>query len=606
MSQRVVAGTPDRNPSTGTRSWSGGVLVALSAAIGILCGVRAIARLELPRTVSLLGLEPLPREGLGVAWTQRALWPADLQALALERLIGVTAALFVAAAVIGTLNVVILLAESASERRSELAVRSAVGASPMQLVRLLLRSLRALMLGGLSLGLVAGVGAGAVGRALWPAARLDLDLLGSTDVLAALALVIAACVVAYLASAWKMARGGRAAVVLRAGTRGGADPLAVFVRKALTATHAAVAGAVLLGAVTLASTVRILDADPSLGAEGTTVVELTAPAADRWTALRSAIREIPGIEAESLAAPGALVGLGVREIAVAECGRCSRGLMPAPLWNAVADHHAVGPGYFELAGVSLVAGRGFDEDDRAGAEPVALVNETFARTAFERGQPIGKKVRIGSEFTNWYTVVGVVDDVEVAVLGADETARAAVYLSALQQPTRSATLLLRGDETALDAAETVIGSLGFAAEPRRSLAAYRADAVRELRWSGRAAALAAFLALLLAANGVYVGALQTTRRRTTEIAIRRAVGATPLHVVRYVLGERLRIVAWGMAGFVFLGTLLVALLQNAAGVPAPAPVTYVGIGLSIAVLALAASVRAAREALAVEPARVLE
>jgi putative ABC transport system permease protein len=591
----------------GTRpdSRSRGALVALAAATGILVGLRAIVHVELPRLVPLLGLEPIPREGLGVAWSELASWPADLQAAALERLILVVTVLFLCAALVATLNGVIVLAESAAGRRGELAVRSALGASPVRLTIMMLRELRTLLLGGLGVGIVGGVAAGSAARALWPAPLATWLPLESSDLLLALLGLWIAVAAAYLAAGWQTTRKGRTAIVLRAGTRTDADPGAVFVRKVLTAGHAAIAGTVLVGAVTLASALDT-GAAPGDGDGETVVYDLTAPEPGTWSPLLTVIRDVPGIEAESLAAPGALVGLGIREIAIAECGNCSRGLMPAPLWNALADHHAVAPGYVELAGLSVLEGRDFTDEDAEGAEPVALVNETFARSSFERGEPIGKRVRIGADFDAWYRVVGVVADQSVPVLGADERTREAVYLNALRRAPRHGTLLLRGSTEGLRVAEGVMSARGFDPGPGRTVGAHRAEALRELRWTYRAAVLAAVLVLLLAAHGVYAMALQTTRRRTAEVAIHRAVGATPLRVASHVLGERLRVTAWGLAGFGFFGTLIVALLRSAAGMPPPGPLTYAGVALLLSGVALVASGRAAKEALAVEPSAILD
>jgi hypothetical protein len=280
--------------------------------------------------------------------------------------------------------------------------------------------------------------------------------------------------------------------------------------------------------------------------------------------------------------------------------------MPAPLWNVLADHHAVSPGFFELAGIEVLSGRPFTASDRPDAEPVILVNETFARTAFERGLPIGKRVRIGSDLGSWYRVIGVVADHAVPVLGADASPKEVVYLSALQQSPRSGTLLLRGSGGALDRAEATMAGLGFAAGPRRTLGEHRANAARPLRWAYMIAAVVAGLALLLAGHGVYATALQTTRRRIAELAIRRALGASPRRIVAYVLLDRLRVVAWGLAGFAFFGMLAVALLQNAAGLPPAPPGAYLGIALALAALAIAASARAAQEATTVEPGVLLE
>jgi hypothetical protein len=591
------------------RAWSGGALVAVSASVGLLAGMRAAIRVDLPGLHPLLELDGIPREGLGIAWSARALWPADIQASALERLLVVLCALALSAVLVATLNALILLAESAANRRAELAVRSAVGATPAVIARMLRLELRPLLTAGAALGLLAGLAGGGAARALWPGPLASVSLRSPTDLLVAVAGLVGALTAVYVHGGLRAARPERAASVLRAGTRTGADPMAVFARKALTAGHTSLAGTLLVGTLALSGTLGAASGgdDDGYGDEGATVAySATAPRAGAWSELLARVAGIPGIEAESLGAPGALLGLGIREVATAECGNCSRGLMPAPLWNVLADHHAVSPGFFELAGIEVLSGRPFTASDGPDAEPVILVNETFARTAFERGLPIGKRVRIGSDLGSWYRVIGVVADHAVPVLGADASPKEVVYLSALQQSPRSGTLLLRGSGGALDRAEATMAGLGFAAGPRRTLGEHRANAARPLRWAYMIAAVVAGLALLLAGHGVYATALQTTRRRIAELAIRRALGASPRRIVAYVLLDRLRVVAWGLAGFAFFGMLAVALLQNAAGLPPAPPGAYLGIALALAALAIAASARAAQEATTVEPGVLLE
>lgn len=585
-------------------SW-GSASVALAAATGLMVGLRSIVHVELPRLHSLIGIDAIPREGLGIAWTSRAVWPADLQLAGLDRLVVVVAAIVLAAALVGTLNAVMLLAEAAASRGRELAVRGALGATPTVLASEMIGAIRTLLITGVALGTVLGIAAGGLARLLWPGPLLGMRPGASGDLLLGVGIAVALAAAAHVSTGLRAAHGSRAASALRAGARAGSDPMAVFVRNALSAGHTAVAGALLVAALALT---QALDEGGAIGPGGatSTTFTVTSPGPAGWVDLLSEIREIPGIEAESLAAPGALVGLGVREIATSECGRCWRGDMPAPLWTALADHIAVAPGFFELAGIEVVEGRDFDSADRLGSERVALVNETFARTSFERGRPIGKKVRIGSDFANWYTVIGVVTDVRSPVVGSDESAREVVYMSALQQPPRSGTLLVRGSDDAVVVVDDTLARAGYSPGRARTLSEHRADSAATLLWSQRLAALVAILALALAAHGVYATALQTTRRQVGELAVRRAVGADARRIAVYVLTGRLRVVGWGLAGFGFFGTLMVALLQNAAGLPPAGPMAYGIIATVLVLVALTASARATREALTVDPAAVLE
>lgn len=590
---------------TKSGSLNGGTLAAVAVSTGLLVGLRSIVFVELPRLQTLIGVDTLPREGLGVRWTSRALWPSDFQLAGLERLMEVVAVLVLAAALVGTLNAVILLAESAANRGRELAVRSAVGATPRVLASGMFRELRTLVLTGLTLGTLLGIAGGGLARLLWPGPLVSVRPSAAWDLLIGLGMMVVVLAVAHVVTGIRAAQGPRAAAALRAGARVGADPMAVFVRKALGAGHTAVAGTLLVAALTLTLTFEEPGAQDPRGAATVTTYTVSSPGPARWDEVLANIREIPGIEAESLAAPGALIGLGIREIAIAECGRCSRGGMPAPLWTASADHHAVGPRFFELAGIDIVAGRDFGPADLVGSERVVLVNQTFARTSFERGEPIGKKVRIGSDFANWYTVIGVVEDARVVTLGADDSPREAVYMSALQQRPRSATVLVRGRDEAVAQVQDSLARAGYSPGPAQTVSEHRADAGATLLWTQRTARLVSLLALALAMYGVYATALQTTRRQVGELAVRRALGADARRIAAYVLLGRLRVACWGLAGFAFFGTLMVALLQNAAGLPPAGFTTYGAIAVFLVVVTFVASGRALREALAVEPAAAL-
>lgn len=604
------------------RTSTGGTLASLAAAAGLLVGLRTIASYELPRPVSLLGIEPMAREGLGLVWSVRAVWPAEFQAAALERLIGLLVALVLAAIAVATLNAVILLAENAAHRKQELAIRSAVGADPWSLVRMLLAELRTLGFAGLSLGLVLGLALGGAVRAGWPGVFVSDAL--TLDALVSVAFVLAVLAglagLAHVGIGIRVGRGPEAAASLRAGARMTADPSAVFFRRAAPVVHMAVAGTALVGAVALSAAIEAAPAGgvdeqyvdeqfvdgQQIGEQQVMVISGTAPSPGAWFELLQSLEGMPDLVAESIASTGALLGLGVRDMVTTQCGRCIRGGLLVPMWGAVADHHSVGPGYFALAGIELLQGRAFVESDAAGAEPVAIVSETFARSSFESGLPLGKKIKLGRGLDDWYTVIGVVADVQVPVLGAHNMPSEALYVSALQKVPRGGHLLVRGDASAVADAHGRMTSAGFSPGEPRTLAEFRADQAVVLRWVRMVAVFLSGLVLLLAVHGVHVTSLQVTRRRWRELGIRRAVGAGSWRILWLVLGERVRVGLWGVAGMVFWGTLLVAFLRKATGMEALGPVPYLMIGGVLIGVAVASSIAAAREALGVEAGVVVD
>ncbi len=598
-------------------------MVALTAAVGALVGGRSIVAVELPGLRSLLELPPLPRVTLGIDWSGTAVWPSQLQEIALTHIVGVLLGLVLAVASVAVLNAVILLAEAGASRRGEMAVRAALGADPRTLLRLLLRDLRVLLSGALGLGLVLGLMVGGALRASWPGTLEAPGLASAAGSLIPLVLVIAA--LASLAYVTVGVRVGSARVLARELTSGARltdEGRAVALRRVLAAFQLAVAGSVLCGTLALArageslarrgsSASREVPAAVGVQEGGVAaVVPVHAPSgvgAREWASLLGRLRSVPGLEAESLATPGALLGLGVRDHDLTQCGQCVRGEFVLPLLGAVPSHHAVGPGFFAVAGRRLEEGREFTVADRAGAPRVAIVNRSLANSSFENGEPLGHQIRIGADPRAWYTVVGVVSDETVSVIGGGGRVPDAVYLSALQQPPEHADVILRGSPDSVRAAVLVLDAAGWAPGPVGSVAERRRRAAAPLAWAGLLSLGLGILALMLAMHGMHVTARQVTRRRVRELAVRRVLGASDFQVLRHAVAGTLRSAAWGAYGSMLGGTLMVALLERAsAGVSMMGPGAFAGVAVVLAVSALVASAGAARDQLAVEPGAVIE
>jgi putative ABC transport system permease protein len=589
---------------------AGGIMVALSAAAGLLVGVRSVVAVELPGVHALLRLPALPRESMGIAWTRRVVWPDQIQAAALDRVGGLIAALLLAATSVALLNALVLLLEAGSSRRREIAVRAAVGAGPRALVGLLLRDVRRLVATALALGVLLGIAGGGALRAAWPGVTEGVDLTATAASIAPALLLLAALAAGiYVRTGLVVGRTMPLAGLLSAGGRATPGRGETFVRRALSAVQMGVAGAVAIGTLAL---VGGHPTPPPLGpvADEVVVVGVQAPSGGdgaTWTHLLTRLAAVPGLQAESLSTPGALVGLGVRDYATAQCGACFRGGLPMPFWGARADHHAVGPGFFEAAGMRITSGREFTADDARGGKPVAVVNRTFASASFENGDPLGHLVRLGAGMHDWYEVVGVVEDVDTPVVGGDDLARPAVWVNALQRRMERGDVLLRGSDAAVRDATALLRAAGYAPGQPRTISRERRRAAAPLLWAGRLAALLGLLTLGLAVHGGHATALQIGRRRTREVALRRALGATDRGLLVHTLAGSARTALWGGAFAVFFGSLLVALLRQAVGgVPALGPGAYAAVFGLLTVSALLASVRAVREALAVEPAGVLD
>ncbi len=583
------------------------VVLGVGTAIGLLTAIRGVASVQLGGLVPLLELRALPVERLGLSWSEIARWPADLETEGLRTLLVAVALLGLAAAGASIMNALVSLAEDGARKARHDAIRLSVGAAPRTLFTDKIAEVRTLLFAGGTLGCLGGIVVGAMARAVWPGATIPLQL-PPFDLLLSFVLVGTILIGARLATPWAVTRGARAATLLRSGARSTEDPEAVFVRKALAAWHVTVASTVVLAGWALARGSQPGSNPMGATDTGAWVVSARAENPEAWPAMLRDISEIPGIEAETLSTPGALVGLGIRDIVVTECGACSRGMMPMPLWNEIADIHAVGPKYFELAGLDLLEGRAFGARNTVEGEGggVALVNETLANVAFAGGEPLGRRLRIGDDFDRWYTVVGIVENHQETGPGADGLRHPGVYLHAFQHSMAAASLILDGEPESIEAATHLLSGAGVSTSPPRRLSDFREQAAASLRYGGRVSLTLAVLTILIAALGIWMTSLQTVRHQARELSIRRALGASDRAITHFVLWGRLRVAAWGCAGFLFFGLLVVGVLHRTTGMPVVSIEPYLAIALSTTILSCVASGTALREALDVEPGRAID
>ena len=267
------------------------------------------------------------------------------------------------------------------------------------------------------------------------------------------------------------------------------------------------------------------------------------------------------------------------------------------------------PGYFAAMQTRLVQGREFTEQDTEQSPRVVIVNETFARRFWPNESPLHKRFRLGGVNQPLLEIVGVAQDGKYASLNEDP--RAFVYRPLWQSPLGSTSLLVRAamepqpliaavrqELQQLDANLPVAGTktlserLSFALLPARIAAAV----------------LGGFgvLALALAAIGLYGVMAYSVARRTREIGIRMALGATVSDILCMVIGQGMRLVLPGVGlGLVaaFGGMRLLRSLLF--GVSATDPLTFTGIALLLVVVALVACLIPARRATKVDPQTAL-
>jgi macrolide transport system ATP-binding/permease protein len=466
-------------------------------------------------------------------------------------------------------NVAGLLLARAAARRREIAIRFSLGAGRARVIRqLLTESLLIALLGG-AVGLLL---AAWIPQAIWgllpqfpiPVAldfSLDPRVFGFT-----LLLSLAGGLLFGLAPALQAGRDEQV-TALKEGAPAGGSARKLTLRKVLVVGQVGFSTLALMIAVLFAKSVqnaqridpgfnanRLLIATFSLGAQG-----YDEPRALQFYGrLLDRVRTLPGVRAASLAAYPPLGGGFNRSVYLegSDAQAKSNGnLIPT---------NVVEPAYFETAGIPLLRGRAFNSGDRAGAQLVAIVNQTMADRLWAGRDPIGQRFRFFGSAAP-LAIVGVARATKYVTLG--EAARPFIYLPLAQHFLDSMVLHARTEGNPAPVLEEVRrqvqaldGSL-----PLLEVATV-ADLMDRSLWVPRmgAALVGGFglLALLLAAVGIYGLMAYTVSQRTSEIGIQMALGARPLDVLGLVLRQGMTLVAIGIAGGLAAGVAISKLLGS--------------------------------------------
>jgi putative ABC transport system permease protein len=514
-------------------------------------------------------------------------------------------------------NIANLLLARAASRQREMAIRGALGASRVRVLRqLLTESLLLSATGGL-LGtllalwltdLLARVAADSIPRAL----EIRLD---GRSLVFALGVAGLSGLLFGLAPAWQAARSDVNSA-LKQESRGGT---AVGRKRALgvfAAAEIALALVLLVGAgLLLTSFHNLRQVDP--GFDPTHVVTTPArlpewkyPSADAQRAfVRRALADLAAV-------PGVTAAAAVNALPLS--GDNSSGAMTPEGWPAPppgqresADRRAITPDYFAAMGIRVLEGRAFtDADDERGA-PVAIVSRALAEHYWGGTNPIGKRLKLARHAAQapWITVIGVVADVRHGTLS--RASRQVVYYPYAQLPDPVMALVVRsaGAPGVVTAGlRDVLGRIDrdLPVDSLRPLT----DVVRSSLFTEafESALLAAFalVAVALAAAGIYAVMAYAIAQRLQEFGIRLALGATSADIIRLVAGYGIRLtgagLVLGVAGAWVLSSTLQGLLY---GVRPRDPLVFAGTAALLASIALAACVMPARRAVRVSPVTAL-
>jgi putative ABC transport system permease protein len=513
-------------------------------------------------------------------------------------------------------NVANLLLGQAAGRRKEMAVRAALGAGRLRLVRqMLTESLTLSLAGGLAGLLLAKWGVRLL-VSLSPAgipraeeAGLDLRVLGFALLVSTLTGLVFGLVPALQASKVELTD------ALKSSARSAAGGRRSLARGALVAAEVALSLVLLVGAGLLVkSFVRLTEVELGFDPAHVVAADISLPyryntpekRTEFYRQLLKRVEALPGVSSASVSQSVPLSGEehGAQFMVV--------GREPAP--DGSDRHgsifHRVSEGYFKTLGVRLLKGRNLNERDTAGAPAVALVNETLARKVFPGEDPLGKQIVLtGDAPPRPREIVGVVSDTRYVT--PDSEPYSEIYVSYLTEPWPHMSLAVRatGDPGSLvggmrEALSAVDKDVPLANV--KEMEEYVHDSFGPQRFSALLLTAFAVAALGLAALGVYGVISNTVARRTHEIGIRIALGARGGDVVRLVVGQGMRPVLLGLlaglAGAFALTRVLESLLY---GVSAFDPSVFAGVSLLLAATALAACYLPARRATRVDPTHAL-
>ena len=512
---------------------------------------------------------------------------------------------------VASANASTLLLARASNRRHELAVRTALGATKARLVSLAvaeslvlacLGGLAGLVLGGWALRAVLPLFAGALPAAI----PIDIDArvaVFTAAISAALGLLFGVIVALHRPE-------GRLVDLLKAsgrtmsGTAGRTRGALVIIQVALAVVLLSAAGLMLNSVVKLSRVRPGFDADHLL----TFRIALAgsnysaAPARIAFVSdLLARLETTPGVQRAALSS---IIPFGGQRGAN---GFEIEGRPATPGQGAIADQRHVSPGYFQTMNIPLLKGRAFQTTDDARGEPVTIVNRTLASRYWPNESPIGRRVRTNAGFDSgsWFRIVGVVDDVRHVSLSRDPVTE--MYRPIAQTAMSNVTFVVRTErEPALlaPAARAAVQAIdpNLPIYEVRTMEDRIAGSFAQTRGTMVLLLVTAALAAMLSGVAIYGSIWYSVCQRIPEIGVRLALGASRATICADVLKRA----AWltgigaviGVGGALAGGRFIAGLLFDTR---AADPTTLAVVVASTMGLALAAGIVPARRAMSVDP-----
>lgn len=519
-------------------------------------------------------------------------------------------------------NVANLLLARAAARQKEMAIRGALGASRSRVVRLLLtESVMLAVLGG-AVGLLLAIWSIDLLVSLKPAnlprlAEIGVNrtVFGFTLAISVLTGVVFGLVPALQASKPDVNEG------LKESSRGATGgPRRQHVRALLVVSEVALSLVLLVGAgLMIRSFARLLAVDPGFKADHVLTAFVSLPVskypkreeqAAFFQKLIERARALPGVSSAGVVTDIPLFGGSSTGFEI------DGQPPPAPGQRPLTDYRMISPDYFRAMGMRLVKGRAFNSYDTDGAPGVVIINETMAARFFQNEDPVGKRVGLSGDPTDWREIVGVVGDVRN--YGVDVPVKPESYVPYLQNapgylsgvasamtiavrsgsdPTALATALLEQVQ-AIDKDQPV--------SDIKTMEWYLSASMAQRRFNMLLLGGFASLALVLAAVGIYGVIAYTVTQRTHEMGIRIALGARGGDILKLIFANAMLTTLGGIVIGLGAAFGLTRLLQNLLyQVTATDPFVFGSITLLLLFVAMVATYIPARRAMKVDPITAL-
>ncbi len=520
-------------------------------------------------------------------------------------------------------NIAGLLLARAATRRKEIAVRTALGASRVRIIRQLLTESVLLACVGGALGLLVAVWSLTLLRQLIPDGmaystelKIDLPVLGYALVISVLTGIIFG-----LAPALQATKVDLNQALKQGGGRTSLGAAGQKLRNTFVIAEVALALVLLIGAGLMIRTVFNLRSQYSVFQPEKLLTLRTTLPDNKYRDLQEYIRTehprrlsfyqqvlervsaLPGVVGAGYTTSVPLAWKGGANGFQIEGRQTETGIVP----NAI--HRQVSSAYFETMGINLREGRYFDDRDDEQSQPVAIVNESMARAYWSSDGAVGKRFKLGAPNAPWLTIVGVVADVRQ--MGMELPVKAEMYLPYRQVAShpwygpRDLVVRTSGDPmTLVSGVKEAIRAVD-PDQPISNIATMEERLTQETGSRRLGMILLtgyAGLALLLASLGIYGVLSYLVVQTTPEIGVRLAIGALPGDILALVLKKGAVLILSGVAiGAITAFALTRSMASLLFGVSATDPLIFAGISALLTGVALAACFVPARRATRVDP-----